>query len=126
MALPKRVMRRGSHYKGYKLSVVGSGDNVLNITFTQACAVNGISLTPDDYDGDDYMTLEHIDSNGNVVKTLGETIYNIGSNVSTILDFMALELFTVGETLRLTYSSANGVTMTVHALLERIDSAKDN
>lgn len=126
MALAKRVMRRGSVFTGHKLTVTASaGDHALDITFTKGTALSGITVIPDKYDGDDYFKIEHLNSSDEVIKTHATTIYNLGANSAIEFDFIALELFESNEKLRITYVSANSVPMIVHALVEKIDSAKD-
>jgi len=122
MALPKRTMVGGAYYKGYKLEVgAGAGDYVLDMTLAaKACAANGLSVTPDAYGAGDYFKVEHLSAGGDVLARLGETIYNIGKNVTQIFDFPAMELLAAGDKIRLTYTNAAGVAMNVYTILERL------
>lgn len=122
MALPKRVMVGGAYYKGYKLTVSATpGPYQLDMTLsTKACAANGISITPDAYGAGDYFKLEHLDASNTVIARLGETIYNIGKNVTQIFDFPAYELLDAGHKFRLTYTNVAGTAMSVYTTLERI------
>lgn len=125
MALTKRPMVGGAYYKGYKLTVSASAaDYVLDMTLAaKACAANGISVTPDEYGAGDYYKMEHLDADGAVIARIGETIYNIGKNVSQIFDFPSLELLAAGHKLRLTYTNVAGVAMNVYTTLERLTTA---
>ena len=82
MALHKLVMKRGSYFKGYKLNVSATtGDYVLHIDKTNLqWFVNSVQLVPDDSGAGDYFTIAHYDTTtgGNLVRTLGDTIYNLG------------------------------------------------
>ena len=128
MALGKRVKVAGSFYKGYVLAVAGAAnsDHVLDMTVTTSgSAVTGITVIPDTYDAEDYFKLEHFDENNvlspNSVKgVIAETIFNVGANAAIIFDLAALQLFDVNHKLRLTYHSKNGVSLTVHTIVERI------
>ena len=82
-----------------------------------------MTLTPDKYGATDYITIQHLDVNGNVMSprgTLGDTIYNLGAGVSIMLDFSALELFAMGEKLRVIYTNVAGVAMNLYIIAERI------
>lgn len=121
MALNKRVMRGGSYYKGYKLSVSATpGDYVLDMTLSTACVINGLTVIPDTYGAGDYFKLEHLDASNNVVKTLGETIYNVGASAAWEFDFAALEQMSAGDKFRLTYTNVAGSALSVYTNVERI------
>jgi len=121
MALPKRVKVGGSYYKGYKLAVAaGVGDYVLDMTISVGGALNGITIIPDAYGAGDYMTLEHLAADNTLVKTLVNTVYNVGANAAWQFDFSALELMGPGEKLRLTYTNAAGIALNVYTTIERI------
>lgn len=120
-AIPKRVKVGGSYYKGYMLVVSATpGDYVLDMALSEACGVNGITIVPDGYGAGDYMKLEHLDANSKLVVGLGETIYNIGANSVTELDFAALQLMDRNHKFRLTYTNVAGVALNVYTLAERI------
>lgn len=121
MALSKRVMRGGSYYKGYKLSVSATpGDYVLDMTLSTACVINGLTVIPDTYGAGDYFKLEHLDADNNVVKTLGETVYNVGASAAWEFDFAALEQMLPGHKFRLTYTNVAGSALSVYTNVERI------
>ena len=123
MALTKRVMDSGgAYYKGYKLTVDATpGDYVLDMTLSaEACAANGIAVTPDEYGAGDNYKLEHLDASNVVLATLASTIYNIGKNVTQIFDFPSLELLDAEHKMRLTYTNVAGTAMTVYTTLERL------
>jgi hypothetical protein len=121
MALAKRVKSGGSYYKGYKLVVSATPANyILNMVLTQACVVNGITVIPDAYGTGDYFTLEHLDENGALVKTLADTIYNVGANAAWQFDFAALEEMLANHSFRLTYTNVAGVAINVYTCVERI------
>ena len=120
MALPKRVKIGGSYYKGYKL-VVGAapGDYVIDMTLTVGCAVNGITVIPDNYGVGDYFSLAHLDASNKLIKQLADTVYNVGANAAWLFDFVAMELMNAGEKFRLTYTNVAGVAMNVYTNVER-------
>jgi len=121
MALPKRVKIGGSYYKGYKLSVSATpGNYALDMTIAVAGAINGISIIPDAYGVGDYFKLEHLDAGGALVKTIADTVYNIGGSAAWQLDFSALELMGSGHTFRLTYTNVGGIAINVYTCIERI------
>jgi hypothetical protein len=121
MALPKRVMRGGSYYKGYTLAVAGVGNHILNMSLAQASAINGITIVPDTYGAGDYFTLEHIGTDGTtVLETLADTVYNVGANAAWEFDFASLELMGISESFRLTYTSVSGTALNVYTCVERI------
>lgn len=122
MALAKRVKVGGSFFKGYKLSVLATpGDYILDMALSgRACAVNGITVTPDKYGSGDYFKLEHYDSTGAIATTLLETVFNIGAGISLQFDFSALEAMLSGSKLRLTYSNVAGTALNVYTIVERI------
>lgn len=121
MALPKLVKVGGTYYKGDTLAVAaGAGDYQLDFTFTTAGACNALSVVTSKFGDGDTMTLEHIDVAGATKKTLAEGIPNIGAYSAWKLDFPTLQKVLTNETIRLTYTNAAGVAMTVYMVLERI------
>lgn len=121
MALPKRVKIGGSFYKGYKLTVSATpGDYTLDMTLTDASAINSITVVPDAYGPGDYFKLEHLDASNVLVETLAETVYNIGGSAAWQLDFSALELMSAGHKFRLTYTNVGGQALNVYTCVERI------
>ena len=122
MALPKRVMIGGAYYKGYKLVVTGTaGDYVLDMTMSdKACALNGITVVPDQYGAGDYFKLEHLDASDNVIARLAETVYNVGKNIAWLFDFPAAELMDAGHKFRLTYTCVTETALNVYVNLERL------
>ena len=121
MALAKKVKVGGSFYKGYKLVVgAGAGDYVLDMIHTDACAINGITVTPDKYGAGDYFKLEHLDSAHALKRTIVETVYNVGANASWLFDMVAMELMSPGDHFRLTYTNVAGTAMNVYTNVERI------
>lgn len=126
MALPKRVKVGGSYYKGYSLVVSSTaGDYVLVVPFTQGCAINGFSVTPDAYGAGDSFKLLHVDttaaSGGTVVSTLAETVYMLGAGVTISLDFVSLELCSSGDSFRMVYTNSAGTSaVNVYTIVERV------
>ena len=120
-ALAKQVKIGGSFYKGYKLSVLATpGDYVLDMTHTDACVINGITIIPDAYGAGDYFKLEHLSTSNTPIRTIAETIYNVGANASWLLDLIALEKMNPGDKFRLTYTNVAGTAMNVYTSVERI------
>ena len=121
MALAKRVKIGGSFYKGYKLVVAATtGDYVLDMTHTDACVINGITVTPDHYGEGDYFKLQHLNTSNAEIRVIAETIYNVGANAAWLFDFMALERMEPGDKFRLTYTNVAGVALNVYTNVERI------
>ena len=61
MALVKRVKIGGGYYKGYMCAVSSSSGNYTTIIVnTAGAAINGLSITPDDYGAGDTMKVEHL------------------------------------------------------------------
>ena len=122
MALPKSVKKYGSFYKGYQLVVLAApGDYVLDMVMAdKACAVNGITVIPDDYSAGDYFKIQHLDSADEELSLVGDTVFNVGKNAAWLFDFASLELLDAGSKLRLTYTSVLGVALNVYTCLERI------
>jgi hypothetical protein len=125
MAIGKRVKVGGSNYKGYKLVVSApAGDYALDMVLagSKQAVINAITITPDAYGAGDYFKLEHLTSStsGILVRTLAETVYNIGAGVSIMFDFSALEDMKPNESLRLTYTNVAGTAINVYTVLERI------
>ena len=121
MALAKRVKVGGSYYKGYKLTVSATvGDYVLNMSYTTACVINGITVIPDAYGAGDYFKLEHLTSAGVLIRTIAETVYNVGANSAWLFDLAAMESMNPGDVFRLTYTNVAGIAMNVYTNVERI------
>lgn len=122
MALPKRVMDGGSYYKGYKLAVTAViGDHVLDMTMAaKACAINGITVIPDEYGAGDYFKIQHLDADDVEQSLVASTVYNVGKNVAWLFDFATLELLDATHKFRLTYTSVAGTALNVYTTLERI------
>jgi hypothetical protein len=121
VALGKRVKIGGSYYKGYVLPVSATpGDYVLDMTMTVACVINGLTVIPDAYGAGDYFKLEHLNSANVVIKTLGDTVYNVGASAAWEFDFAALESMAANDKFRLTYTNAAGQAMNVYTNVERI------
>lgn len=120
MALPKRVKNGGSYYKGYALTVTGSGNDTLDMDLAAQSVVNGLSITPSEDGSGDTFKLEHQNAAGTVIETLAEDIYNIGAKVAILFDFAALEKMEVNDKLVLTYTSVAEVAMTVHVIVEHL------
>lgn len=121
MALPKQVKVGGSFYKGYKLSVLATpGDYVLDMTHTDSCVINGITVIPDDYGAGDYFKIEHLNSANALIRTIVETVYNVGANAAWLFDLIALEKMNAGDKFRLTYTNVAGEAMNVYTNVERI------
>jgi hypothetical protein len=124
MALPKRVKVGGSYYKGHLLPVSSSTGNypLAIVPSTTGHAVNGVSITPELYGTGDYFGLYHYSttatSGGTLIKTLAESIYNVGGGVSIMLDFATLELVNPGESLRFVYTNAATTAMNVYVTVE--------
>ena len=126
MALGKRVKVGGSYYRGHTLDIASStGNYVLVIApTTNNYAMNGLSVTPSSAGVGDYFSLYHYDntasSGGNIIATLAENIYNLGGNISVMLDFASLELVNPGESLRFIYTNSATAAMTVYVTVETI------
>lgn len=125
MAIAKRVKVGGSHYKGYKLTVsAGTGSYALDMVLANSkqAVINAVTITPDTYGAGDYFKLEHLSaaSGGVLLRTLAETVYNIGAGVSIMFDLSALEDIKPDESLRLTYVNVAGTAMSVYVVVERI------
>jgi hypothetical protein len=121
MALPKKVKVGGSYYKGYLLTVSASpGNYVLDMTLSECCVINGITVIPDVYGAGDYFTVEHLDPNNKVLRTIIDTVYNVGANAAWLFDFAAMEMMNPGDKFRLTYTNVAGLAINVYTNVERI------
>lgn len=122
MALQKRVKIGGAYYKGYKCLVSSaSGNYTTIIANTSGAAINGITITPDEYGALDTMKLEHFDDasgTGKVLAILAEDIHNAGAGGSIILDFPAAELVDNGQSIKFTYVNTASVAMNVYLIAE--------
>lgn len=129
MALPKRIKIGGGYYKGYKCSVsAGAGNYSTVIVNTSGAAINGISITPDDYGAGDTMKIEHFDDTGGTgscLAILAEDLYNCGANATIQLDFPAAELVNNGESIKFTYVNAAGTALNVYLIAEFIGIRKN-
>lgn len=121
MAISKRVKIGGSFYKGYKLVVSATpGDYVLDMTHTDACAINGITVIPDTYGTGDYFKIQHLSSDNVEKRVIVETVYNVGANAAWLFDLVAMELMSPGDKFRLTYTNVAGIAINVYTNVERI------
>ena len=125
MAIAKRVKQSGTYFQGFKLTVsAGAGNYTQDIALASgACAISSITFTPDKYGATDYITVQHLDANGNILSlrgTLADTIYNLGAGVSIMLDFSSLEIFLAGEKLRVIYTNVAGTAMNLYIIAERV------
>ena len=117
MALQKHVKVGGSYIKGYQLSVTtDAGNYILYVDPDNNFVVEALELIASDSGSGDYYTLAHVTTTGadqEVTKTLGDTIYNPGPGVGWSHDFPALEYFSRGEALKITYTNAASVPLDV-------------
>jgi len=121
MAIGKKVKVGGSYYKGYALVVSAPpGDYVLDMTHADACVINGITVIPDKYGEGDCFKLEHLKSDNTLIRTIAETVYNVGANAAWLFDLVALEMMNPGDKFRLTYTNASSTAMNVYTNVERI------
>ena len=128
MALPKRIKVGGGYYRGYKC-IVSSASGSYNsvIANTSGAAINGISITPDDYGAGDMMRVVHhadADGTGRVMAIIAEDLYNVGKSASIMLDFPAAELVNNGESIKFTYVNTASVAMNVYLIAEFIGLKK--
>lgn len=128
MALHKQVKVGGGYYKGYRTVVSSaSGNYTTIITNTSGVAINGISITPDDYGAGDTMKLEHfndVSGTGKIMAILAEDIHNVGANSAILLDFPAMELVNSTESIKFTYINTASVAMNVYLIAEFIGIKK--
>ena len=91
MALPKRTRIGGGYYRGYVCIVSSAPGNYTTlITNTSGAAMNGVSITPDDYGAGDMMRVVHhadVAGTGRVMAIIAEDLYNVGKSASIMLDF---------------------------------------
>lgn len=122
MPLAKRVKIGGGYYRGYKTAVSSaSGNYTTVIANTSGAAINGITITPDDYGAGDTMKVEHFNDasgTGTVLAVLAEDLHNCGANSSIQLDFPAAELVNNGESIKFTYINTASVAMNVYLIAE--------
>ena len=120
MALPKKVKRGGSYYKGYELIVsTAAGDYTLDMTETSGAVANSMSIIPDAYGTGDTFTVSHLSSDTTkTVAVIADSIYNPGANVPTLFDFPAYEQMDANEVLRLVYTNTATVALNVHVIVE--------
>ncbi len=128
MALPKRIKVGGGYYKGYKCAVSSaSGNYTTVIVNTSGAAINGISITPDQYGALDTMKVEHMSDasgTGSVLAILAEDINNVGKNAAIMLDFPAAELVNNGESVKFTYINTASIAMNVYLIAEFVGIKK--
>ena len=128
MALAKRVKVGGGYYKGFKCAVSSTPANYTTIIVnTSGAAINGLSITPDDYGALDTMKIEHFsdaDGTGTCLAILAEDIHNCGANSSIYLDFPAMELVNNGECVKFTYINTASVAMNVYLIAEFVGIKK--
>ena len=122
MALAKRVKIGGGYYRGYKCAVASaSGNYTTLIVNTSGAAINGITITPDDYGAGDSMKVEHFNDTGGTgscLAILAEDLHNCGANSSIQLDFPAAELVNNGECIKFTYVNTASIAMNVYLIAE--------
>jgi len=128
MALSKRLKIGGVYYRG-DVCAVGAvtGNHAVVITNTSGAVINGISITPDDYDAGEKMSLIHYDDSagtGATLAILADDIYNVGKNATIMLDFPALELVHKGQSLKFIYNNSSGNAKNVYILSEYIGIKK--
>ncbi len=128
MALNKRVKIGGGYYKGYKCIVSSTpGSYTTIIANTSGAAVNGITITPDEYGPLDTMKIEHFDDvagTGRCMAILAEDIHNAGAGSSIILDLPAAELIDNGQSLKFTYVNTASVAMNIYLIAEYMGMRK--
>lgn len=128
MALAKRVKVGGAYYRGYKCAVSSVAASYTTIIAnTSGAAINGLSITPDDYGALDKMKIEHFSDasgTGNCMAVLAEDIYNVGAHTAIMLDFPSMELVNNGESIKFTYVNTASVAMNVYLIAEFIGIKK--
>lgn len=130
MAIPKRVKEGGIYYQGYVITVNSAAGNYPIAIFpaggTKACAVMGISITPDSKGAGsgDYFDIAHVDTTGatggRIVKQIATGIHNVGGGVALSFDFSAMQLLSTSDSLRVTYVNSASVAMPVYIIVEAI------
>lgn len=128
MALSKRVKVGGAYYRGYKCAVSSTPANYTTIIAnTSGVAINGVSITPDDYGALDKMKLEHFSDasgTGRCMAILAEDIYNVGAHTAIMLDFPSMELVNNGESIKFTYVNTASVALNVYLIAEFVGIKK--
>lgn len=128
MALGKRIKIGGGYYRGYKCAVLSaSGNYTTVIANTSGAAVNGISITPDEYGAGDTMKVEHMNDaagTGSCLAILAEDIHNAGAGSAVYLDLPAAELVNNGESIKFTYLNTASVAMNVYLIAEFVGIKK--
>ena len=126
MALPKRVKEGGIYYVGYKLDVLSASGEypIALIPSTKAHAINAVSITPNSAGLGDTFALAHVDTTattgGKVIKQIATSVYNVGGGITISLDFAAMQLMNLGDSLRFTYMNTASVAMPVYITVEAI------
>jgi hypothetical protein len=120
--LSKRVKIGGGYYRGYQCIVSSAPGNYTSIIAnTSGAAINGITITPDDYGASDTMKVEHFNDaagTGSCMAILAEDLHNCGANSSIQLDFPAAELVNNGECVKFTYINTASIAMNVYLIAE--------
>ena len=130
MPVPKHVKQGGIYYQGYFItvaSVVGSYPiAIAPAAGTKACAVLGISITPDSKGAGsgDYFDIAHMNTTGVtggvLIKQIATGIRNIGGGVAQSFDFGAMQMLDTGDSLRVTYVNSASQAMPVYITVEAI------
>lgn len=128
MAVPKRIKVGGAYYKGAKCAVSSAAASYTTVIVnTSNAAINGISITPDEYGADDTMEVRHFNDTagtGTCLAIIAENMYNVGKSATIMLDFPAAEQILSGESIKFTYINAASVAMNVYLLSEYLGIRK--
>ena len=130
MPIPKHVKQGGIYYKGYVVTDASAAGNypiaIVPADGTKACAVMGISITPDSKGAGsgDYFDIAHMDTTGvtggTLIKQIATGIRNIGGGVAQSFDFAAMQMLSTGDSLRVTYVNSASQAMPVFITVEAI------
>ena len=128
MPLPKRVKEGGIFYLGNKITVASAaGDYPIALTptgGTKAGAIVGLSVTPDSSGLFDYFDVAYVNTTGatggKIVKQIATSVYNLGGGITISLDFAAMQLIDIGESIRVTYVNTASIAMPVYITVEAI------
>ena len=130
MPIPKQVKSGGIYYQGYVITVASAAGNYPIAIFpaggTKACAVMGISITPDSKGAGagDYFDVAHMDTTGAtggvIIKQIATGIRNMGGGVAQSFDFAAMQLMSTSDSLRVTYVNSASQAMPVFITVEAI------
>lgn len=128
MALPKRTRIGGGYYEGYTCPVLSApGNYTVIVSNTSGAALNGLSITPDEYGAGDYMKVEHFNDaagTGSCMAVLATNVHNAGANSSITLDFPAMELVERGECIKFTYVNTASIALNVYLIAEFVGIKK--